>query len=200
LSVRRAHALKELAAELFSAEQQERLFAISAARPFDPEKLSEFDDAVAGPSMRRLAAEVREQAVFSSASRSRLSVDDRDVFRPLQYCDMAFQSEDIESRTRYVVQMAGLHLEALVKRLRPPDSRASLGADVHRLREQLGPLASQLSRYVTIYNDAKHQLDHEFGTHMFSVEEAVVAYMVSRVLGLALYPRADLKSDWRFGM
>ncbi len=31
-----------------------------------------------------------------------------------------------------------------------------------------------------------------------SIKDAVLAYMISRALGLALYPRARLKSDWSF--
>lgn len=193
----REQALAQIAADVFSAEQRERLNVISATSPFDRHALSDFDDSIPGPSMRRLSAAVRERLIFSSPGHDRLSISDRDVFRPLQYCAAAFEAEDLEWHTREVVEKSGLHLEALVKRM-GAFTRLPLGIGVRRMREQLGPMASPLERYVSLYNDAKHQFDHEFGTHMFSVKDAVLAYMISRALGLALYPRAHLASDWRF--
>src|SRR5437867_4459981 len=112
----REQALAEIAGDVFSAEQHERLHAISATSPFDLQALSDFDDSIPGPSMTRLSAAVRQRVIFSSPGHDRLSIGDRDVFRPLQYCAAAFEAENLEWHTREVVEKSGLHLEALVKR------------------------------------------------------------------------------------
>jgi hypothetical protein len=164
--------------------------------PLNLEALCNLDDSIPGPSINRLADAVRERLEFSDGF-DRLSVDDRDVFRPLQYCAMAFKAQDLEWRTRDVVENGGLHLEALVKRV-GGISRVPLGAAVRQLRGKLGPFEPQLQSYADLHNDAKHEYAHEFGTHMFSVSDAVFAYIISRVIGVFLYPRASLKSDLRF--
>ena len=195
----RERGLEELASDLLSGDQCTRLDAISIASPFDLEALSDLDDSVPGPSMRRLRAATEQLRSFSSPGHDTLSLADRDVFRPLQYCAAAFESRDLEWRTREVVERSGLHLEALVKRMGFL-TRMPLGMGVRRLKKQLGPIAGPLERYAELQNDAKHQFDHEFGTHMFSVKDAVLAYMCSRALGLALYPHAHLKSEWLFAI
>ena len=54
----------------------------------------------------------------------------------------------------------------------------------------------QLDRFAKIHNVAKHGFEHDRDTHMFSMQDAVLAYVVSRRLGLTLYPLANLVTDW----
>jgi hypothetical protein len=111
----RERVLGELANDLFLDERRIRLDTIASLSPFELGALSDLDDSVPGPSMRRLYAAAQPRMPFSSSGNGTLSIADRDVFRPLQYCAAAFQSRDLEWRTREVVEKSGLHLEALVK-------------------------------------------------------------------------------------
>ena len=111
---------------------------------------------------------------------------------------MAFEGQDLEWRMRDVVENAGLHLEGLTKRL-GGYRRRPLGAAVQHLGEKLDPVRCQMARYADLHNSAKHEFEHELGTHLFSISDAVFAYMNSRMLGLFLYPRAAVKSNWWFG-
>jgi hypothetical protein len=64
------------------------------------------------------------------------------------------------------------------------------------VKAKLDPVTwQQLSKYTHIYNDAKHKFDYSKDTHLFSVEDALLAYFVSRQLGRKLYPLADLETD-----
>jgi hypothetical protein len=38
--------------------------------------------------------------------------------------------------------------------------------------------------------------DHEVGTHLFSMQDAVLAYVISRRLGPRLYPHANVMTNW----
>src|SRR5947208_5926662 len=109
--------LTEIATEMFSAEQLGRLDLISASTPFNLQAMSDFDDTIPGPSMRRLSEAVRQRLMFWSPGHDRLSISDRDVFRPLQYCATAFEADELDWRTREIVEKSGVHLEALVKRI-----------------------------------------------------------------------------------
>jgi hypothetical protein len=95
--------------------------------------------------------------------------------------------------------MSSLHLEELVKRIGHL-SFLPLGNLLRQaiVKRNIDPeLWGQLWRYTAIYNDAKHRFDHPLGTHLFSVQDAVLAYAVARRLGQELYPLASLVTDWR---
>ena len=53
--------LTEIATEMFSAEQLGRLDLISVSSPFNLQAMSDFDDSIPGPSMRRLSEAVRQR-------------------------------------------------------------------------------------------------------------------------------------------
>jgi len=133
-------------------------------------------------------------------------LDDREVFRPLQYCQMyigrVFADPDGSWFTRSTVQMGGLHLESLVKRVavvawgplgqivsHNPVFKQRIAADQRSL----------LLRFARAYNLAKHDVSHPMGTHLFSLEDALCAYLVARKLGVSLYPFARLRTSWEAG-
>jgi len=95
--------------------------------------------------------------------------------------------------------MSSAHLEQLVQKIGPLGF-LSFGNLLRQaiVKQKVDPVTwSQLWRYRSIYNAAKHQFDHPLGAHLFSVQDAVLAYAVARRLGQELYPLADLKTDWR---
>ncbi len=72
--------LSNLAGELLSVQEQEKLLRLAASPALTYATLALFDDDLGGPSFGRL--HVHNACVAD--------VVDRDVFRPLQYCAMYF--------------------------------------------------------------------------------------------------------------
>jgi hypothetical protein len=64
------------------------------------------------------------------------------------------------------------------------------------IRSKLDPLTwRRIKRFTTPYNAAKHDFDQPKDTHLFSIADALIAYIVARKLGIALYPLASLTTD-----
>ena len=192
-----------LAGELLRGEELERLRDLISSLSFDC--LLEFDKDMGGPGMHCLDMFGEE-----------FSVDDWDVFRPFKYCYMHLSkpSEEAEWSTRYVVHMCGLHLELLLKRVaRRGRMTLGQGADNPMVARKLDPVhRRRIGRFVAVYNAAKHEgspppeePEHESDVpeepHLFSVEDAVLAYVVCRRLARYAYPHARLKTPrsvwWR---
>jgi len=130
-------------------------------------------------------------------------VEDREIFRPLQYCAVFFEfaavKHDLEWRARDLVEMSSLHLESLVSRI-GEIRRLPLGQVLQsRLAKmRIDPATwKQASKFTRIYNDSKHRVNQPKDTHLFSVTDAILAYFVSRQLAMRLYPLAKMKTDWR---
>ena len=182
--------LRNLTDELLSSDEVDHLRQIIETEPFDPDKVIEFDLSLGGPSISRI-----------NCKRSgRYSVDDRDIFRPLQYCSMYFlptHRREIEWDSRDIVEMSSLHIESLIKRIGQvgflPLGQA-LGNVIVKSKVDANTW-NQIKRYTGIYNSAKHDFSHEKDTHMFSVEDALLAYFICRKLGQKLYPLVDLVTD-----
>lgn len=186
-------ALRELAEELLTPAQIERLDEIIAAHPLDFDALFAFDVALGWGSMGHV----------STGNTGNYAIEDRDVFRPIQYCEMHFakMSKDADAAawwSRHVIHMASLHIESLVQRIglvnRLPLGRA-IQEKVFRAKVD-GVTWKRLDRFRHIYNDAKHNVSHPKDTHLFSQEDALLAYIVCRMMGMALHPLANLSTDW----
>jgi len=106
--------------------------------------------------------------------------------------------DEIKWVTREIVHMSGLHLESLLKRIgrvRRPWPLGKLLAE-HSIQSRLSPLTRlRIDRFRNAYNAAKHDVDHAKDTHLFSTEDAVLAYIISRKIGMLLYPQARLRTD-----
>jgi hypothetical protein len=186
--------LRQLVNDLFSAEEQLRLRELVLVRIPNVEAVLAFDDSIVGPSVRRL----------NCMNTGRYAVEDRDVFRPLQYCAMDFLKEkgadwedDAEWLARDLVEMSSAHIEALVKNI-GQIRHLPLGAALRNavVKRKVTPATWKLvDRFTRIYNDAKHNFSHAKDTHMFSVEDALLSYFVCRKLALKLYPLATLETD-----
>jgi len=200
-----SNVLIALGRELFADAEWEKLWRIAGTTPLDRQALIDFDDALWGPSLSRIAND-RPNAPgtlgIPGHGITRCELEDGDVFKPLHYCAVYLVDprQDIAWMARHVVQMSGAHLEQLVKRIGPlsflPLGNLLKQAVVQGRIDRV--TWDQLWRYRSIYNAAKHQFDHPIGTHLFSVQDAVFAYVVSRRLGQELYSLADLRTDPRF--
>lgn len=192
-----------LAEELLSRGELDDLRGVASNRPLDYARLVLFDQSLGGSGIHNV----------SRGNSGAYAIEDRDVFRPLQYCSMIFDQPETGLRwsTREVVHMCGLHLEELVERV-ANGRKLTLGRGLEQavVKEVLGPEGlRRTKRFLAPYNDAKHnfrpyhdagfedeegdaEADHD--GHLFTVEDAVVAYAVSRRLALPLYPHARLES------
>lgn len=134
---------------------------------------------------------------LTKESRQRYVSANRDVFRPLQYCALYFEQPDISWLTRYIVYMSALHIESVVKRIgavpKWPLGKALRSQLVRRVVDR--PTWNRIDRFAGIYNDAKHHVGQPKDTHLFSEEDAVLAYFVGRRLGIQLYPLAALATE-----
>ena len=182
--------LWNLAGELLPAADVSLLRSLLASSSLDYRQIAAFDDGIAGPSLSRL----------DYGGICPCDMADRDVFRPLQYCDAYFASAargNAEWFARDLVQMSGLHLESLVKRIGRV-WHLPLGGALReaRVRCRLDAATwSLLDRFTRMYNAAKHYVSQPKDTHLFSVEDAAVTYFVSRALGNRLYPMAGMTTD-----
>jgi len=186
--------LWHLAKEIFAQDEITMLDKLVRISPFDASLLYLLDNSLPGPSMTRM----------NCKNEGRYEIADRDIFRPLQYCGMHFGiaiknnwDDDSLWQMRSVVQMSSLHIEGLIKNIGSV-FHLPLGAALRNqiVKAKLDALTwEQIATYTHVYNDAKHNFGHEKDTHLFSVEDAVLAYFVCRKLGIKLYPFADLATD-----
>lgn len=180
-----------LASDLLSEAELEEFTQLFKKEPFDYSKLIKLDQGMGGPGFSNV----------SCNGTGRYHVEDRNIFRPLQYCSiyfkMTYEGSDAHWLTRTLVQMSSLHIEGIVKSmvggshyplgrvLRDPGVRRTLPADtwIH------------VTRFTGVYNEAKHNLSHSKDTHLFTIEDSVLAYILARKLAAALYPHARLHTD-----
>ncbi|MDQ2806491.1 MAG: hypothetical protein M3Z04_06180 [Chloroflexota bacterium] len=183
--------LWRLAEAVLDSVQLGELHTVVQAAVLDYAGLVAFDLALGGPSLDRLTCNDRLNCADG----------DRDLFRSLQYCYPSFYSGSkngtLEWHTRTIVQMSALHLEDLVKRI----ARmlvGTMGAALYSplIKLHIGqPTRQQLHDFLPLYNSAKHDMDHPKDTHLFSVEDAILAYVVSRQLARPLYGHARLQTN-----
>lgn len=188
--------LEQLAIALFTTEEVRQIRLLSETWPLDLSHLITFDDTLGGPSVSRMNCE----------RHGRYEIPDRAIFRPLQYCGMYFNAmiskgniDDPLWLTRDIVEMSSLHIEGLIKNI-GSIARLPLGRALHKaiVKQKVDPETWKwIDTFTHVYNDAKHNFSHEKDTHMFSVEDAVLAYFVCRKLGIKLYPLAKLATDIR---
>ena len=183
--------LWRLAGTVLTAAQLTDLRGLLQTPQLDYTALTDFDLALGGPSMRRLTC----------AGHGRYAIKDRDLFWSLQYCYLYFytgcNNGTLENFTRFLVQMSSLHLKDLVKRIALLP-RVTMGGALYSplCRVRIGqPTWQHLVDLLPVYNSAKHDMDQPKDTHLFSVEEAVVTYVVCRQLAQPLYRHAHLRTD-----
>lgn len=186
-------ALQELAGELLTAQQYERLTAIAGRYPLDLANLAAYDFELGWGSFRHV----------NCGNSGNYDIDDREVFRPLQYCLMYFtrmaESDQGDWFARGIVHMSSLHLEALVGRIAMKD-RIPLGRAIREklFREKVDHTTwARLDRFRQIYNASKHDVGQPKDTHLFSRADAILAYVVCRRLGIELHGLARLTTVWQ---
>lgn len=173
---------------LFSLDQVNELKTLASSVPLPIEKLSSFDETIRGLGIGNI--EVNNSGVYTP--------DERDIFRPIQYCKAYFAMNDTEWRTREIVHMSALHLEGIVKLIaKPQDGSLPLGALLTKsyVKKQIPQdLHDHLDKVRVLLNLAKHHMGHAKDTHLFSLQNAVFVYFICRKLAMALIPIAGVRS------
>jgi len=185
--------LWELAEKHFNSAELLQMRLVVDSKPLNFDDFVDFDATLGGACMSN---------VTGPHGSGRYDLSDREVFRPLQYCAMYFNREqdmaEVEFFARNVVQMSGLHIESLLNRV-GGFVGFTLGRALRdwRIRRRIDRVTwTHIDKFRGIYNAAKHAVDHDKDTHLFSVEDSVLAYFVSRSLGEVLYPLAGMQTSF----
>jgi len=118
-------------------------------------------------------------------------VQDRPIFRGIQYVGARLEMRNLEWLSRMVVTESCYHVENSLKRKTGINGNLSVGMILKRI-ESHSPLDSGLSSSLSklnemVYNKAKHTIeDIDMDSHMFSVSDAIAIYFVCRILGAKL--------------
>ena len=115
------------------------------------------------------------------------NVEDRPIFRGIQYVEAHLWSLGLEWLSRQIVTESCYHVEGSLKRRLAVKGNLSVGRILgHRDAQTLDPDLRGILEYLNsaIYNNAKHTIENiELDAHMFSVADALAVYLVCRVLG-----------------
>lgn len=127
-------------------------------------------------------------------------IEDRPIFRGIQYVGSDLEMEPIEWQTRSIVENSGFHVEHSLKR-KTGIQNWSMGTILRRIGPN-PPLTVDL--YVPlelltkkVYNKARHVIDDiDMNRHMFSVEDAIAVYLVCRTLGSRLLKGSGIRTEF----
>ena len=114
-------------------------------------------------------------------------IEDRAIFRPIQYVGSHLRRGSLEWLTRSIVTMSCLHVECSLKRRLEIDAPLSIGMILNRgkartLDADLVEVLGQLNE--AVYNKSKHSIELTYDDgHMFSVADALAVYLICRTLG-----------------
>lgn len=186
-------ALWQLAFELLDYPTLQRLRTVATACRFDIHALTDLDRKIGGPGIYNINE--MNDGYYEGA--------DREIFRPLQTCYGYFQTDNLSLRVLAgdVVRMMSLHIDTLIKQASGRwASWLPLGQTFRyeMVKERLDTLTwDQLLRFTTCCTESRPMFLRQANEASYSVEDAVVAYVVGRKLAEALYPLVDLHTPVR---
>ena len=114
-------------------------------------------------------------------------IEDRAIFRPIQYVGMYLQGGPIEWLTRNIVTMSCLHVKNSLKRQLKIDGPLSVGMILQRSKAR--SLDADLVEFLwelneAVYNKSKHTIERTYADgHMFSIADSLAVYLICRTLG-----------------
>ncbi len=115
------------------------------------------------------------------------SIQDRPIFRPIQYVSSYLQHLSLEWLTRSIVTMSCLHVENSLKGQLQIDGPLSIGMILKRgkarsLDADLVETLWELTK--AVYNKSKHTIEDTYAEgHMFSIADSLAVYLICRTLG-----------------
>ena len=114
-------------------------------------------------------------------------IEDRPIFRPIQYVGSYLHQRPLEWLTRSIVTMSCLHVENSLKRRFQIDAPLSIGMILKRsnarsLDADLVGILRELNQ--AVYNKAKHSIELTYADgHMFSIADSLAIYLICRTAG-----------------
>jgi len=126
-------------------------------------------------------------------------IQDRSIFRGIQYVGAELYIQPIEWNTRNIVTYSCSHVEHSLKR-KTGIKNLPMGSILNRIGLN-GPLPLDLYdalKLLTrkVYNKAKHIIeDTDMNTHMFSLDDAIAVYLVCRIFGARLLQGLGIKTE-----
>ena len=140
------------------------------------------DDAIPGLGQHNINERAGKGTVTAVAM-----IEDRPIFRPIQYVGMYLCRDSLVWLTRSIVTMSCLHVENSLKRQLKVDGRLSIGMILKRSKARSldGDLVETLWELnKAVYNQAKHSIERTYADgHMFSIADSLAVYLICRTLG-----------------
>ena len=127
-------------------------------------------------------------------------IEDRDIFRPIQYVGMYLEGDPLEWLTRTIVTMSCLHVEAGLKRRLKIDGPLSIGMILKRgkarsLDAVLVEALWELNK--AVYNKSKHTIERTYADgHMFSIADSLAVYLICRTLGSRILKDSSITTEY----
>ena len=127
-------------------------------------------------------------------------IEDRPIFRPIQYVGMYLCHASLEWLTRSIVTVSCLHVENSLKRQLKVDGRFSIGMILKRgkarsLDPDLVETLWELNE--AVYNQAKHSIEHAYADgHMFSIADSLAVYLICRTLGSRILKNSGITTKY----
>lgn len=128
-------------------------------------------------------------------------IQDRPIFRGIQYVGLDLHIPPIEWETRSIVENSCRHVEHSLKRKTGIQRRWSMGTILRHVGSN-GPLPPDLYDALKLLteevcNKAKHVIDNtDKNAHMFSVDDAIAVYLVCRTLGARLLQGLGITTEY----
>ena len=127
-------------------------------------------------------------------------IEDRPIFRPIQYVGSYLQHLSLEWLTRSIVTMSCLHVENSLKRRLQIDAPLSIGMILKRsnapsLDADLIEILWELNQ--AVYNEAKHSIEDTYADgHMFSIADSLAVYLICRTLGFRILKNSEITTKY----
>ncbi len=127
-------------------------------------------------------------------------IEDRPIFRPIQYVGMYLCNSSLEWLTRNIVTVSCLHVENSLKRQLKVDGRLSIGMILKRgkarsLDADLLETLWELNE--AVYNPAKHSIELTYADgHMFSIADSLAIYLICRTLGSRILKNSGITTKY----
>lgn len=140
--------------------------------------------------------EITESGAATAVAR----IEDRPIFRPIQYVSSHLQHLSLEWLTRSIVTMSCLHVENSLKRQLKVDGRLSIGMILKRSKAQsldanLVDTLWELNE--AVYNQAKHSIERTYADgHMFSIADSLAVYLICRTLGSRILENSGITTKY----
>ena len=153
------------------------------------------DETIPGLGLHNINEKTRVGTVTAVAR-----IEDRPIFRPIQYVGMHLYGGPIEWLTRNIVTMSCLHVEAGLKRRLDIDGRLSIGMMLNRSKARsLGPKLVEVlwDLNEAVYNKSKHTIERTNADgHMFSIADSLAVYLICRTLGFRILKDSDITTKY----